>query len=142
MLDSNSERLRGYGLLVLRIVVGVTFFAHGWLKFHGMGIAGTTGFFTNLGIPVPALTAWVVVLVEMFGGLALILGIFTLPAGLLLAADMIGVLVFAKHDASFIGPKSYELELNLLTASLAVALSGPGTFSLAQLLRGKQASQS
>jgi putative oxidoreductase len=142
MLDNDSARLRGYGLLILRVVVGVTFFAHGWLKFHGMGMAGTTGFFTSLGIPVPAITAWLVVLVEMLGGLALVLGVFTLPVGLALAADMTGVLIFAKHGASFIGPKSYELELNLLAASLALALAGPGMFSLAQLLRGKHPPQS
>jgi putative oxidoreductase len=142
MLDTNSERLRGFGLLVLRIVAGVTFFAHGWLKFHGMGMAGTTGFFTSLGIPVPAVMAWIVVLVEMVGGVALILGILTLPVGLLLAADMTGVLIFAKKGASLIGQKSYELELNLLAASLAIALAGPGIFSLAQMLRGKHSSQS
>jgi putative oxidoreductase len=142
MLDSNSEQLRGYGLLVLRVVVGVTFFAHGWLKFNGMGMEGTTGFFTSLGIPMPAVTAWIVVLVEMLGGLALILGVFTLPVGLALAADMMGVLIFAKHGASLIGQKSYELELNLLAASLAIALAGPGIFSLAHLLRKKHSSQS
>ena len=139
---SDSARLRGFGLLVLRIVVGVTFFAHGWLKFHGMGMPGTTGFFTSLGIPNAALLAWVVVLVEMLGGIALILGIFTLPAGLLLTVDMIGVLLTAKRGASLIGPKSYELELNLLAAAFALALAGPGMFSLSQLLRGKQSSQS
>ena len=139
---SDSARLRGFGLLVLRIVVGVTFFAHGWLKFHGMGMPGTTGFFTSLGIPNAALMAWVVVLVEMLGGIVLILGIFTLPAGLLLTVDMIGVLLTAKRGASLIGPKSYELELNLLAAAFALALAGPGMFSLSQLLRGKQSSQS
>ena len=139
---SDSARLRGFGLLVLRIVVGVTFFAHGWLKFHGMGMPGTTGFFTGLGIPNAALMAWVVVLVEMLGGIAIILGIFTLPAGLLLTVDMIGVLLTAKRGASLIGPKSYELELNLLAAAFALALAGPGMFSLSQLLRGKQSSQS
>ena len=139
---SDSARLRGFGLLVLRIVVGVTFFAHGWLKFHGMGMPGTTGFFTSLGIPNAALMAWVVVLVEMLGGIALILGIFTLPAGLLLTVDMIGVLLTAKRGASLIGPKSYELELNLLAAAFALALAGPGMFSLSQLLRGNQSSQS
>lgn len=142
MLDNDNARLRGYGLLVLRVAVGVTFFAHGWLKFHGMGMAGTTGFFTNLGIPAPALMAWVVVLVEMLAGIALILGIFTLPAGLLLTADMIGVLLTAKRGASLIGQKSYELELVLLAGALALALAGPGMFSLAQSLRGKQSSQS
>jgi len=139
---SDSARLRGFGLLVLRIVVGVTFFAHGWLKFHGMGMPGTTGFFTSLGIPNAALMAWVVVLVEMLAGIALVVGIFALPAGLLLTVDMIGVLLTAKRGASLIGPKSYELELNLLAAAFALALAGPGMFSLSQLLRGKQSSQS
>jgi len=141
MLDSNSERLRGYGLLVLRVVVGVTFIAHGWLKFHGMGMPGTTGFFTSLGIPMPALAAWLVVLAEMLGGLALVLGVFTLPVGLALVVDMIGAITFAKRGGGFFAPKGFELELNLLVASLALALAGPGMFSLAQLLRRKHPPQ-
>jgi putative oxidoreductase len=142
MLDSDSARLRGYGLLVLRVVVGVTFIAHGWLKFHGMGMGGTIGFFTNIGVPAPTLAAWFSVLIEMFGGLALVLGILTLPVGLALAVDMVGAITFAKRGGGFIGPKGYELELNLLAASLALALTGPGMFSLAQLLRGKHPPQS
>jgi putative oxidoreductase len=142
MPDSVNPRLRDYGLLVLRVVVGVTFIAHGYLKFGKLGMPGTIGFFTNIGVPAPALAAWFAVLVEMVGGLALVLGIFTLPFGLALVIDMIGAITYGKRGGGFFAPKGFELELNLLAASLALALSGPGMFSLTQLLRRKRPSQS
>ena len=52
--------LQPYGLTILRVVIGIVFFAHGYLKFFKMGIGGTIGFFTHLGIPLPTVMAWLV----------------------------------------------------------------------------------
>ena len=137
-LDNNSSRLRDYGLLVLRVVVGIVFCAHGYLKFFKMGIGGTTHFFTSVGVPLPTLAAWFAATAEMVGGAALILGILTLPFGLALTLDMMGAIFFAKRGGGLFAPKGFELELTLLAASLAIALSGPGAFSLRHALgRGK-----
>jgi putative oxidoreductase len=138
-LDSNNDRRRDIGLLVLRLIVGIVFIAHGYFKFK-MGMAGTTGFMTKLGVPLPSVAAPFSIIAEIGGGIALILGILTLPVGIALAIDMIGAITFAKHWAQLIGPNGYELELLLLSASVALALIGPGRFSLASAVgrgRGK-----
>ena len=56
-------------MLVLRVIVGVVFILHGWMKVK-MGIAGTTGFFSSVGIPFPMVVAWFSILAEVAGGAA------------------------------------------------------------------------
>jgi putative oxidoreductase len=125
-------------MTILRIVIGIVFFTHGYMKLFKMGIGGTVGFFTHLGIPLPTVMAWVVCLVEVLGGLALILGILTPFVGAALAIDMLGVIYFAKDvTGGLMGPKGYELELTLLAAAVAVALTGPGALALGNLIGGK-----
>lgn len=133
-LTGSDPKLREIGIALLRIILGVVFFAHGYLKFFKMGMDGVVGFFTSLGIPAPALAAWGVTMLEMVGGLLLILGVFTPVIGPLLAIEMAGAIFFAKRGEGFFAPKGYEFELTLLVASLALALSGPGAFALGKLL--------
>jgi putative oxidoreductase len=137
MLDNIDARRRGYALLLLRVVIGAVFFAHGYLKFFKMGIGGVAGFFASIGVPAPGFLAWVVAILETFGGLALIVGILTLPVGLLLAVEMAGAIYFAKMGHGFFAPKGPELEFTFLVVSLAVATAGPGAFSLAGMIRGR-----
>lgn len=138
-VTGNDPKLREYGIALLRIIVGVVFFAHGYLKFFTMGMDGVTGFFGSLGIPAPALAAWGVTLLELIGGLALILGVFTPVLGLLFAADMAGAILFAKRSAGFFQPKGYELELMLLVGALAIALAGPGALALGNVIGRRRA---
>ena len=137
-VTGNDPRLREVGLALLRIILGVVFFAHGYLKFFKMGMAGVVGFFTNLGIPAPTIAAWGVTMLEMVGGILLILGFLTPILGILFAIEMAGVIYFAKRGQGFMAPKGYEFELTLLVASLALALSGPGAFSLDKVLRRRR----
>ena len=134
-LTGNDPKLREIGLALLRIILGVVFFAHGYLKFFKMGMDGVVGFFTSLGIPAPTLAAWFVTWLEMIGGLALILGVFTPVLGILFAIEMAVVIMTAKKGGGFFVPKGYEFELTLLVASLALALTGPGAFSLQKTFR-------
>jgi len=134
-LTGNDPKLREVGLALLRIILGIVFFAHGYLKFFKMGMDGVVGFFTSLGIPAPALAAWVVTVLEMIGGVALILGILTPVVGVLFAIEMAGVIYFAKRGQGFFAPKGYEFELTLLVASLALALAGPGAFAIQNVFR-------
>lgn len=141
MPDNNSARRSDYGLLVLRVVIGVIFIAHGYLKFFTMGMGGTIGFMTQIGVPAPTLVAWLVVFAELVGGVALILGIFTLPFGLALSVDVGGAIWYAKRGGGLLAPKGFELELALLAAALAIALAGPGALSLRNALRRKRPGQ-
>jgi putative oxidoreductase len=137
-----SERTRSLGLLVLRVVVGIIFIAHGYLKGFKMGMGGTHGMMTYLHVPLPQFAAWYAVLVEIVGGAALILGVFTLPFGIALVIDMCGAIYWGKRGGGLFAPKGFELELTLLAASLTLALTGPGLFALGSLFRRKQAASS
>lgn len=138
MPDNSTPRRSDYGLLILRVVIGVIFVAHGYLKFFKMGLGGTAGFFASIGVPAPLAAAWFETFVETVGGIAFILGIFTLPFGLALTLGMSGAIMFAKRGGGLIGPKGFELELALLAAALAIALTGPGALSLRNALRRRR----
>ncbi|AXL13415.1 DoxX family protein [Microbacterium foliorum] len=127
------------GLLVLRIVVGVIFAAHGAQKVFEYTIPGTIGSFEGMGIPFPEIAAPLVAFVELIGGILLALGLFTRPVGVILAVDMI-VALFAVHLPAglWVGEGGYEFVAVLGAAALALAFSGAGRFSLdGAFLRGR-----
>ena len=62
-------------MAIIRVVVGLAFFMHGWQKVFTIGMSGVGGFFGSLGIPAAGFFAIVVSLLELLGGLALILGV-------------------------------------------------------------------
>jgi putative oxidoreductase len=116
------------GLLVLRLVVGVTFLLHGIDKLGDM--SGTEQFFASLGIPAPGLMAPFVAITETVGGALLIVGLATPLVGLALAGDMLVALLTAHVDQGFfVDEGGFELVLLLGGASLAIALTGAGRFS-------------
>lgn len=124
-----------FGLAVLRVVIGVVFLVHGYQKLFVMGIGGVTGFFTQIGVPLPQLTALLVSVLEFGGGLALILGLLTPVVAALLAADMLGAMVLVHLPNGFnAADGGYEFVLTLLGASLALALTGPGAYALDAVL--------
>ena len=124
------------GLAVLRIVTGIVFAMHGYQKFFTMGIEGTTGFFTSLGVPLPGIAAIVVATLELVGGIALALGLFTRLLAIPLAIDMLTAITLF-HRGFFV-PKGVEFVLTLMAASITLALAGPGAWSLDRML-GKKA---
>ena len=128
MCLSKLDKYSAWAPLLLRLALGVVFIAHGASKLFG-GIAGTTQFFAGLGIPLPGIAAWVVALVEFFGGIALVIGLFTRYAGLLLSVNML-VALFTAHfkDGAFTG--GYELVIVLIAGSLALMLRGAGKLAI------------
>lgn len=128
---SGLGRFRAYGLLALRLGVGLVFFMHGLSKFQN--VAGPTGFFESLGIPMPGVMVWVVILAEMVGGICVVLGLLTRLFGVLQAVDMAVAISLATYPnnglfASSEG-KGSELELLLLFGALALAFLGAGPLS-------------
>jgi putative oxidoreductase len=126
------------GLLILRVVVGGTFAAHGWVKLFGFGIGGVTGFFQSLGIPLPGVAAVLVTALELLGGILLVIGLLTRPVAAALAADMAGAIGFAKLHGGFFAPDGFEFELTLLAAAAALALTGAGEHSADARLGGRR----
>ena len=121
-----------YGLLLLRLVVGLLFAGHGSQKlfgwFGGGGPQGTAAFFSSLGYRMPAAMAIVAGLCELGGGLLLATGLLTPLAALLLATVMLNAIATVKWRQGFLG--GYEFELTLLTVVIALAVTGPGRISL------------
>jgi putative oxidoreductase len=130
---ADIARSRDYGITILRVVVGIIFFAHGYAKW-GMGVDGVAGFFGHLGIPAPGVMAALVTTLELGGSIALIIGLFTRPLALAFIADMVGAITFAKKTVTIMAPKGIELELLLLTACVALIILGPGALAVDDLL--------
>jgi putative oxidoreductase len=120
------HKRRWFGLLVLRIGLGVIFIAHGYGKIAAM--QETSAFFGSIGFG--ALVTHVVAYVELLGGVALLFGIFTQVAATILALIMSVVLLYVKQHASITGMHGNELELALFVSSVALAFMGAGRFSL------------
>ena len=122
-----------YGLAILRIVLGIAMAVHGWSKLNG-GVDNVGGFFGTLGIPLPGLMAWVVTIVELVGGILLVVGFLTQIVGILIALDMLGAILFAYllRGAPFIenGAITWEKEAVFAAAALCIALAGPGAWSV------------
>ncbi len=116
-------------LLLLRVVLGIIMIYHGWPKVTNLG--GIIDGFAGMGVPLPAVSAVFSTLAEFGGGILLLAGAFTDIAGLMVAVDMLGaiVIVHAKHGFS-VGDNGVEWPLALLTMGLAIALAGPGRFSV------------
>jgi len=128
---SNSSQ--AWGLTILRVVTGIVFFVHGYQKLFHMGIHGVAGFFAHAGIPLPAVAAVIVTLVEFVGGLLLIAGLATRVAAGLNAIDMTVAILVVHLKNGFSGPAGFEHPLAMLGACICLALAGGGALSLKRL---------
>lgn len=122
-------------LLVLRLVLGIIFVAHGAQKlfgsFGGPGLKGTAGFFEQLGIRPAYPMAVVVGAIEFFGGILAALGFLMPVVAVGLIAVMIGaILTVHLRHGFFAQSGGYEFNLALIGIALALLLAGAGSYSL------------
>jgi putative oxidoreductase len=123
-----------YGILFLRVIVGLVLAAHGTQKLFGWwgghGIRGTGGFFAGLRFRMPTQMAVLAGIGET-SGVLFALGLVTPFAALLMASTMV-VAIGSVHISKglFAGNGGYEYNLVLATVAIAVAAIGPGRFSL------------
>ena len=138
----NHSLLTTTALTALRIVLGFLFAAHGWQKFTEWTIAGTQASFAKMGVPAADVMAPAIAVLELAGGVALILGILTRVVAALLALDMLGALVLVHAAAGVFAAKGgYELVLLLAAAAFALALTGAGRLSVDRALFGRRNSR-
>ena len=136
-LAATRDRRADAGLLILRAVVGVVFLAHGWQKLFVYGLGGTTSGFAHMGVPMPEIAGPLVAGVELIGGIALMLGLWTRVFGALLACDMVGAMIFVHLRDGFFVP-GIEFVLTLCAASLALTLTGAGMLSVDEYRNGER----
>lgn len=136
--SATAARDAGIALAVLRVVTGAIFVAHGAQKFFVYGVAGTTGAFGGMGVPMPGVTAPLIAAIELLGGIALILGLGTRIASALLAATMVGAIALVHLKNGFFMPNGFEYAFALLGATAALALGGGGAFSADSRLGGRR----
>lgn len=123
------------GTFLLRLVLGLVFLANGAAKFQG-GIENTVGWFDSIGIP--GFLAYAVAIIELVGGIALILGVGTRVVSVLFGLIMLGAIVTVKLPDGFLN--GYVYDLVLLILAVHIVLNGSKLYSLGQLMvKGKEA---
>lgn len=124
------------GSLLLRVILGFTFFMHGLDKFQG-GIENFAVVFPSWGLP--SFVGYMVGIIELVGGVALILGIGTRVFSGLMAVIMLGAIFFVKLSDGFIG--GYEFEILLMIIAIHLVLNGSYLLAVdSKLLKLKSAS--
>jgi putative oxidoreductase len=131
----------GFGLTVLRIVVGIVFAAHGSQKlfgaFGGYGLAGTAQYMESLGLTPGYLMATLAGGTEFFAGLALIIGLLVRPAALgLIFLSLVAIFSVHISNGLFMANNGYEFALALLGGSIAVLIEGAGKLSADRVIAG------
>jgi putative oxidoreductase len=126
--------LQPLGLLILRATLGIIFFTHGYPKLtHSSTLM--QAMFVEHGLPAQLVS--VAGVLETFGGLLLVLGIFTRSAALLLAIEMAIAIVKVHSGHGVMALHDYEFPLTLAAACVALATVGAGTISVDRMLFGE-----
>lgn len=131
---------KNWGLLLIRLVFGLTFAAHGTQKlfgwFGGGGLAGTAKGFEALGLAPGFLMALTAGLGEVVGGLLLASGLFMPVASFLISAAMLVAIVKVTGPKGFFLQKNgMEYTLSILTVAVGLYLTGAGDFTLKALFK-------
>lgn len=132
---------------ILRVVLGIVFFAHGAQKmlgwFGGYGFTGTMGFFTGT-MHIPAFFAFLAIAAEFFGGLGLVLGLLTRVAAFGIAVNMLVAVAMVHSQFGFFvnwsgtqKGEGYEYHLLILAACAFLMIRGAGAFSIDRKLAGQ-----
>lgn len=148
---SDRSRLARWAPFLLRMIVGWGFTAHGIAKLS-RGAGSFAGILQSLSVPAPHLMAWVTILSELFGGIAIAIGafvtIFSIPLTVILLVAIFTVhlpygfssikLIAVTQAGAQFGPPGYECNLLYLAALAALVLGGPGPLAIDALRRNKR----
>ena len=116
-------------LLLARILISIIFISSGLQKFTDIG--GTAGYISSVGLPAPALLAWVSAIVEVVAGIGVLIGFMTRYAAWLLALFCLVAAVFFHRDFADLNQMIHFMK-NLAIAGgfLALSVAGPGKLSV------------
>lgn len=133
--------MMGLGLLLIRLVIGITFMGHGAQKlfgwFGGHGIKGTGGFFDSIGIKPGVTMAVLAGLSELIGGALFALGLFTPLAAILIVGTMVIAIIKVHGPNGYWATENgYEFNFILIAVAIGVALIGSGQYALDAVIFG------
>lgn len=113
------------GLLLIRLGLAAIFIVSGTMKL--MNVPGVTAFFGKIGVA--PIFVYIVAIVELVGGISMLLGFWTRVSGWLLAINMFFAIYLVRYSAGFAGT-GYAYETMLLLAALGISFTGPGQYAL------------
>ncbi|MFD0715749.1 DoxX family protein [Paenibacillus sp. GCM10027626] len=122
---------------IMRVVLGIIFLAHGFDKFQ-MGLGNVSGWFDSMGVP--GFFAYIAAVLELVGGIMLIIGLFSRYVSTLFVIMLISAIFMMKLSAGLLGGAEgagYELDLGLMMVALYLVVAEPSPLSVDYLLRRK-----
>ena len=134
-----DSRTAPYATLLLRVALGLFFLAHGLTKVLVFTIPGTVKFFNSIGYP--SFVAYLVLIAELGGGLALIIGLWTRWIALVLFIEMLGVIYYHWPNGWVFTSKGggWEYPVMWAVALLVLALLGDGPYALSDRIKANPA---
>ena len=147
----NGQRWQRWAPVPIRIILGVGFMAHGWAKWN-RGPAMFAELLKQAHVPLALANAWLVTLLEIFGGLALLVGAFVTIVSVPLIVSMLGAMFTVNIKFGFsavntigltpggpkLGPPGYEINLLYIACLLVLILMGAGPLSIDWLRRRRR----
>lgn len=144
----NETSIARWAPIPLRLIVGFGFMQHGFAKFS-KGPEAFAAILNALDVPSPHLTAWLIILIEFFGGLAVLLGalvpLVSLPMSAILLVAMFTVhlpygfssikIISVTSGRAQFGPPGFECDLLYLACLAALVLGGSGPMAIDSYLR-------
>jgi putative oxidoreductase len=134
MTTFGSDRIRDEVVLGARVLLALLFLIFGWSKLTDYG--NTVAYMTQTGVPVASVAALVAIVVEFFGAIAIILGIFTRPVAVVMALWALATAFTAHHYWTMTGAAQYANEINfyknlsIMGGFFLLYLTGAGRYSL------------
>lgn len=119
---------------MMRVVLGILFLAHGISKFQ-MGLGNVDAWFASMGVP--GFLAYAVALLELIGGILLIIGLFTRYVSVLFIVMLIGAIVTMKFSAGLFGNgqmAGYELDLVFMLVAIYLSVADPTSLSVDKVI--------
>ena len=135
----SDSRTAPYAALLLRVALGLFFLAHGLTKVLVFTVPGTVKFFNSIGYP--SFVAYLVLIAELGGGLALIIGLWTRWIALVLFIEMLGVILYHWPNGWVFTSKGggWEYPVMWAVALLVLALLGDGPYALSDRIKANPA---
>jgi putative oxidoreductase len=146
MITFGSERIKDEAALAARILLATLFLIFGWMKLTDY--SGAVSYMAQSGVPTPSLAALVAIAVEVFGSIAVVLGVCTRPLALLMAAYTLAAGFIGHPYWSMAGAAQYAAEINfyknlsIAGGFLLLYVTGAGKYSLDARLARKQIERS